>query len=142
VVTSYKHGGYLGGVEHAEHYVWRAMIARCRRHPSYSKISVCKRWLDYKNFLADMGKRPSSKHSIERIDNEGNYEPKNCKWALRSEQQKNKRSTRRWERNGKIGTLVEWATRLGISKQLAHYRIKEWGTFERGRTWQPLQRAG
>jgi hypothetical protein len=63
-------------------------------------ITVCERWLEpngqgYINFINDMGRRPDSNHSIERTDNDGNYEPSNCKWATRSEQQKNKSSFKR-----------------------------------------------
>lgn len=57
-------------------------------------ITVCERWLAaYENFLADMGRRPSSGHSIDRIDVDGNYEPTNCRWATAQQQQSNRRNT-------------------------------------------------
>lgn len=147
-LSKVKHGGYLGGAERPEHYVWRAMMARCYR-PSTSGykyygakgITVCKRWHTYKNFLLDMGERPSPAYSIERKNPTRGYMPSNCVWATRSEQQKNKTTTR-WYSNGVFtGTLVECATRLGISKELAHWRWRNWKTFEKGTSWQELQRV-
>jgi hypothetical protein len=79
------------------YYVWKSMKDRCFRqkckdYPYYGGrgITVCDRWLKFENFLADMGERPDGT-SIDRIDNDGNYEPSNCRWATWSEQMKNKR---------------------------------------------------
>lgn len=80
--------------------VWKTMMERCRRKnardfPRYGGrgISVCSRWLKFKNFLEDMGEPPLGM-TLDRIDNEGNYEPGNCRWTTRSVQQMNKRKPR------------------------------------------------
>ena len=94
-----KHGQsrVIGG-RAPEYRIWAAMLRRCgnpsqKDYKNYGGrgIRVCSRWKSFSNFFADMGKRPSAKHSIDRIDNDGNYEPGNCHWATRSEQQINKR---------------------------------------------------
>lgn len=87
----------------AEYDIWAAMIQRCcnPKHISYKYygaigIMVCERWrTSFANFFADMGLRPSSKHSIDRIDNGGNYEPGNCRWSTQSDQIKNQRRPHR-----------------------------------------------
>jgi hypothetical protein len=78
---------------------WYAMIDRCTNedHPDYHNyggrgITVCNRWFNnMPQFVLDMGPKPTSEHSLHRIDNEGNYEPSNCKWATREEQNSNRR---------------------------------------------------
>ena len=95
-----RHGdSYCGGRRRPspEYVSWRAMKNRMRpTHDSFKYyggrgIKVCERWLRYENFLADMGRKPSPIHSIDRIDTDGHYEPGNCRWATPAEQTKNRR---------------------------------------------------
>ena len=86
-----------------EYLSWAAMKSRClnsnrKEYPYYGGrgITVCDRWQEsFENFLQDMGKRPSKTHSLDRIDNSGNYDPSNCRWATKSEQIANRRPLRK-----------------------------------------------
>jgi hypothetical protein len=100
---------------------WGRMHERCEKPdaPAYCKyggrgIHVCARWASFKNFLADMGSRPSSDHSVDRIDNNGDYTPNNCRWATRLEQAANTRQNRILEHRGLKLHLSEWSRRTGI----------------------------
>ncbi len=95
-----QHGHARKGAISTEHKTWMAMIQRCTnpnnnrwRHYGARGISVCDRWLKFENFLADMGLRPKGL-TLDRKNNDGNYEPGNCRWATASEQQRNKRGSR------------------------------------------------
>lgn len=106
-----------------ERISWQTMRQRCHNpnDPYYFRyggrgIQVCERWRhSFAAFLADMGPRPVGT-SIERENNDGNYEPGNCRWATAIEQGNNKRSNRRIEFNGRTQTLTQWSREIGIKK--------------------------
>lgn len=121
------------GSRSPEYKVWIAMRRRCHtktddHYDEYGGrgISVCARWRhSFENFLADMGKRPSAKHSLDRFpDNDGNYEPSNCRWATDAEQQRNRRISVYLTHKGERRLLVEWAERLKMSPFVLYERLK------------------
>lgn len=114
------------------HEVWQHMISRCEKtydtsYPYYGGrgIKVCDRWKSFVNFWEDMGETYRAGLQLERIDNDGNYEPGNCRWATRKEQARN-RSNTVWVDVFPFGTirLVELAERTGLSYQLLHGRLR------------------
>lgn len=115
-----------------EYSAWSSLKNRCRSPQSkyYDRyggrgIHICDRWAEsFADFLADMGPRPSPEHSIDRIDNDGNYEPDNCRWATRKEQTRNRRSNRLLLAFGQSLTIAEWAERNGVRPPAIRQRLR------------------
>src|SRR4051812_19002765 len=119
-----KHGECRRGQESREYMIWSGIRKRiydtgCKIYPYYGGrgIKLCDRWQDFNNFLADMDRRPSKDHSIDRIDSNGDYSPENCRWATRKEQMRNKSDNVLLTLNGETYCVAEWAERLGLTQQ-------------------------
>ncbi len=118
------------GMENSSTYdCWAAMLYRCRT-PScelYNEyggrgITVCARWYDFKKFFADMGEKPDG-YTIERINNDGNYKPSNCRWATHKEQMRNRRVTLRTMYGGKMTAISEVAEIHGVGRKRLAARL-------------------
>lgn len=86
-------------------------------------ITICERWNKFENFLEDMGKRPDDTYSVDRIDNNGNYEPGNCRWATKQEQANNTRRNVLLEFNGKTQNVSQWTKELGFNLGVISKRL-------------------
>lgn len=115
-----------------EQRVWAGIVQRCtnpkvKSFKTYGAIgiTICDRWRDdVKAFVEDMGKRPSRKHEIDRIDNKKGYEPGNCRWVLRLVNANNRSTNKFIEFNGERMTAAQWARRIGVSPALICKRMK------------------
>lgn len=111
-----------------EYRTWQGMKARCykKSHIGYKDyggrgIRVCDRWLNsFENFLLDMGSKPVDK-TIDRIDNDGDYSPSNCRWATHHEQEHNKRNSIILTYNGKTMCLTQWADYLRVNRSSLYW---------------------
>lgn len=118
-----------------EYKSWGAMLSRCycEQATGYAMygargIIVCDRWREsFENFYADMGPKPTDRHSIERNDGTGNYEPGNCKWATSYEQTRNVRRNVMLSFEGKTMCITDWAAHFGISLSGFKWRYKRHG---------------
>lgn len=113
-----------------EYAVWDQMRRRCARptHPEYPNyggrgIRVCNRWLRFENFYADMGPKPVGA-SLDRIDNDGHYEPGNCRWTTAVVQANNTRRNRVIEYGGERLTVAQWARRLRLNPSTLRQRLQ------------------
>jgi hypothetical protein len=119
----------------AEYNTWSGMKGRCntKTNGSYINyggrgISVCKRWEDsFEDFLSDVGKKPHPEMQLDRMNNDGNYEPGNVRWATPTEQSRNRRTTIRITIDGQTKCLAEWAGQFGIAASIVEMRIRRLG---------------
>lgn len=121
--------------ETSEYLIWGLMKNRCtnKNAEDYERygargIFVCKRWVEsFENFFEDMGKRPSKKYSIDRINNDDGYYKENCRWATATEQANNKRISKNaivFTHNGKTMCLRAWSREIGMNYETLTSRIK------------------
>ncbi len=127
----------LGKRPSSEYIAWSGIRARClnindKAYPQYGGrgIKICERWSRFENFFADMGCRPSPQHSIDRYpDNNGNYEPSNCRWATPGQQARNRRSSRFLSFRGETLTLAAWTEKMSIPYGTLRRRLERgWKT--------------
>lgn len=129
----YKHGHARKNKRTKEWRAWDSMIRRVRypsmdRYPRYGGrgIKVCDRWINsFENFLDDVGYAPSKQHTLDRIDNDGDYTPDNVRWATRSQQVKNSTKAKLITYNGKTMNLCDWVAETGIKRTTIQMRLKK-----------------
>ena len=123
--------GYAGSGKSPEYRSWLSMKARCLnpRAINYGDyggrgIQLCERWKDdFTAFLADVGPRPATGYSLDRIDVNGNYEPGNVRWATRDDQARNRRDNRFLTHCGETLTITDWSRKLGINRHTIAWRL-------------------
>lgn len=133
--------------ERATYQSWWGMVQRCTNEDHHSfedygarGIGVCVRWFEFKNFLKDMGERPEGK-TLDRINGDRGYTPKNCRWADSETQNSNRRSTHWITFRGERLSLKQWARRLGMYDCTLQHRLDIHGwSIERALTTQTAKR--
>lgn len=113
--------------------IWQAMLNRCRQgqHKKYYRhITVCERWKQFANFLADMGDAPEGL-TLDRADNNLGYSPENCRWVDRKIQARNTRRRKEYAYMGQLKSLIEWSETLNINYEMLRGRIRRGVDFDR-----------
>lgn len=130
-----------------EYASWRSMRTRClvKTASNYhmyggSGITIDERWDDYRNFLLDMGRKPSLRHSIDRIDNAKGYSPENCRWATNHIQSRNKTNNHLISAFGKEMCIKDWSQETGVPTATIIYRINAGWSAEKALTNRPWKR--
>ena len=133
-----KHGEARRGRMTAEYRIWEGIQRRCNNpsdpvfeHYGGRGIRMCEAWSSYDAFLSDMGRRPSQRHSIDRIDNDGDYEPGNCQWATQKDQCRNQRSNVWVTYRGERRVLAELVEAHGKDYMRVYQRIRRGWDAER-----------
>lgn len=134
-----RRGKYRHGMSKTRIYkVWAEMVQRCTnsQDKNYYKygargIAICSRWMNFEMFFADMGHAPVG-HSLDRFpDNDGNYEPGNCRWATIKQQANNTRTNRHETINGTTRTLANWIAHYNTNRGIVTSRLKRgWGIID------------
>lgn len=133
---------YHGSTGTAEHSIWKGMKGRCLNpngqdfgHYGGRGIKVCDRWQrSFQNFLEDVGRRPTIGHTLERIDNNGDYEPGNVVWVTRLVQANNTRQNHILKYNDEELTIAQWARKLDLKHSTLKHRIYRGWTTEQALT--------
>jgi len=122
--------------ERSFRHIWKLMMRRCfnakdaiYRHYGGRGITVCEEWQNYENFKRDMWPRPGNL-SLERINNDGNYELSNCKWASQLEQVNNRRTSKLMELNGEIKTVADWCRIYSTNAKVVYQRLSRGWTLK------------
>lgn len=129
-ITKHGHNGAKG--RSPEYCAWHNAKRRCLlpQHPEYKNygergITMCFDWVNnFSSFIAHIGPRPSNKHTLDRIDNDGNYEPGNVRWVLRAAQLRNRRNNVWFTFQGETKVITDWATQFNINLDTLSYRLK------------------
>lgn len=119
--------GESGFRKTTEYKAWLSLFRRVRYQAHYKGVEICERWDKYENFLEDMGRKPTPKHSLDRIDNSKGYFKENCRWATAKEQARNRTSNNNVTINGETKCVAAWLEDLGISDAAFHKRIHKYG---------------